>query len=104
MCVLALDRNYCVLFDDYFGRWATRIAKEEHKPLADHVTRSWLGAFNDLQKLCAIIESGQVKLIDFDELQTKYFGGQFAKLFNEIRYVCDYFKIPSFDKRMHQSN
>lgn len=114
-----LDRNYCVLFDACFEKWSKKIATDHEntaassqtsddemtgtRSLAEHVTRAWLDAHDELKQLCASIESGEIKLVYFDELQAKHFENKFGKLKSEIDYLCGYFKIPSRNKRIKQS-
>ena len=94
-----------MLFDEYFGQSAKKIAEKAEKDsidLADHVTRAWQGAHDDLKSLCAIIESGEIKLYYLNELQKTFFKNDFGKFKLEIEYLCGYFKIPSKKARIEQ--
>lgn len=100
----AFDRRYSVLFDQNFEKW-TKMIREQQKSnitLAEHITKSWNGANSDLRKLCESIESGEIKLVDLNQLQENYFGVDFDKLYDEINYLCDYFKIQFRETRMEQ--
>ena len=92
-----------MLFDEYFGQSAKKIAAESNIiDLADHVTRAWHGAYHDLESLCAIIESGEIKLYYLNELQKTFFKNDFSKFKPEIEYLCTYFKIQSKKARIEQ--
>lgn len=100
----AFDRRHCVLFDKYFGKWAQFIGQKEPATLtlADHVTRSWTEVKEELRKLCALIDSGEIKLVDLNELQEHNFEADFEKFYHEIDYLCTFFSIQTRETRMSQ--
>lgn len=56
----------------------------------------------ELEKLCNSIESGDIRLLELNCLQEKYFGAEFCKFYDEINHLYTYFGKKSHNMRMGQ--
>lgn len=100
-----LKRLQCVIFDSHFNNSCIEIKKERNASsisIIEVLDEVFPRTIKKWQVLANIIENGTIKLVEIDDYQNKYFQNNFKKMFAEMEYICEYFKIRCLAERMTQ--
>ena len=108
--IINLKRSYCVIFDSYFSDACDKV-KELHasknKELKDLniqlvINDVWPLALRNWKQITVIIQNGQIKLLELDEMLRIYFQGNYHKMQEELIYMNNYFEIQNLNLRNEQ--